>query len=157
MRYLVLISFVCLCHYAKAQITNPFATLKYDSVVMYDFIPGGEEGQIVSKGRLDGKIKKRVMLDKATVNSLNNILGLKSSFNGIIAGCFDPHLGFVYYRSGKIVGHISVCLACNQLYSTPDIKRRMPGLSNALRHYFNKLLIRYKFSYILTAAQEKKE
>ncbi len=156
MRYYLLLCLVVMSNCTNAQIVNPFSVLKYDSVVMYEFIPGGEEGEIVSKGKLDGQIKKRVLLDKTTIKSLNHILGLRSSFNGIIAGCFDPHLGFVYYKDGKVVGHISVCMACNQLYSTPDIKRRMPGLSNSLRHYFNQLLIIHKFSYALTPYQEKK-
>lgn len=129
-----------------AQVKNPFATIQYDSVVMYDYEPAREEGEIVYNGKLDGRIKKRVQLDKKTIGTIHNMVGKTSSYNNVVAGCFDPHLGLVYYKRGEIVGYMSVCLHCNGLYATPDIENRKPAISNSLRQFFNTLVKKYHFS-----------
>ena len=147
MRHLILTSLLLFCQLCYAQIKNPFPFIRYDSVVMYDYEQGREEGEIVYNGMLDGRIKKLVVLDKATVNSINTIIGKGSSYNNIVAGCFDPHLGVVYYKTGKIVGYMSICLQCSNLYSTPDIKNRKPAISTGLRNYFNRLVLKYHFSH----------
>ncbi len=48
-------------------------------------------------------------------------MGDHSTFGGSTFACFEPRLGFVYYRKGLIVAHISVCLTCNFLQSSPEI------------------------------------
>lgn len=89
---------------SHAQVKNPFATIMYDSVVMYDYEQGREEGEIVYDGKLDGRIKKRVPLDKATINTINTLVGKASSYNNVVAGCFDPHaLVKKYHFSHSII------------------------------------------------------
>jgi len=107
----------------KVKITNPFDTLKYDKVVAYDY-NGSPEIKIVSKGVLlqtKGRIFQQKELSKLQIGNINHIVGDTKSYGGATAACFDPHLGLVYYLQGKIVGHISVFLACNFLESVPSI------------------------------------
>lgn len=103
--------------------TNPFDTLRYDKAIAYDY-DGYPNLQIVANGQLL-PVKKRIFkekeLTKQQVKRLNKIVGDKKSYGQTTAACFDPHFGVVYYNKNKIVGHVSVCLACNFLKSTPDI------------------------------------
>ncbi|MCC6372715.1 MAG: hypothetical protein IT236_17050 [Bacteroidia bacterium] len=103
--------------------TNPFDTLKYDKAIAYDFKGEGENEIVSGNNRLieSRKILKQSELSGIQVKRLNAILGDKKSYGGITAACFEPHLGIVFYKKGKIVGHISICLACNYHQSKPFI------------------------------------
>lgn len=105
------------------EILNPFDTLLYDKVVAYDY-NGSPQKQIVMDGRLfsqPGRNLREKELSKEQVAKLNKSLGDPGSYGGSTAACFDPHFGVVFYRQSKIVGHISVCLSCNYLQSSPFI------------------------------------
>lgn len=102
---------------------NPFDTLKYDKVIAYDY-NGSPEMQIVINGKvmpLKERMFKQAELTKEQISKLNKTLGDKKSYGGGTAACFDPHFGVVYFKENKIVGHISICMGCNFLESTPDI------------------------------------
>ncbi len=130
---------------------------------MYDFEPGNEKNSsiIEENGQLTGKINKQVQLDKVTIDKLNQRLGDKKSFGGGTAACFDPHLGFVYYLDNKVVGHITICMACNRLHSSIDIDVQKQGkvgkgkdayyltegMSKSFRLFLNSLLRSNKFSH----------
>lgn len=147
---------------SKAQ-QNPFSTLKFDKVVMYDFAGGkGSDLYIVdNKGQLAKSISKQIQLDKVIVSKLNEKLGNKKSYGDVTAACFDPHLGFVYYLSGKIVAHITICLDCNRLRSSIPIVAQQQGkvgkgkdayyisdgLSITFRNFLNTLLVKNNFSH----------
>ena len=80
--------------------------------------------QIVSNGKVipqDKRIFKQTELTKIQIDNFNKTLGNTKSYGGGTAACFDPHFGVVYFKQNKIVGHISVCLACNYLQSSPKI------------------------------------
>jgi hypothetical protein len=74
----------------------------------------------------------------------------------MVAGCFDPHLGIVYYDKTKIVAYMSVCFGCNRLRSSialagekhkagKDAYYMLDGMSKTFRHFLNTLLIKHKF------------
>lgn len=116
---------------SQKPILSPFDTMKYDRVVAYDY-EGGETGrQIVKNGELIkrdtlskrgiGTIYHQKELSQAQITRFNNTIGDTASYGLGAASCFTPRLGFVYYRKGKIVGHISICFECNYLVSTPAI------------------------------------
>jgi hypothetical protein len=106
---------------------NPFDKLEYDKAIAYDY--NGEanhlivtdEGELIKIDGRHGEIFAQKVLSKKQVVTLHRITGDTSSYGGIGAACFDPHLGIVYYFKEKIVGHISICLACNYLESSMEI------------------------------------
>ena len=103
--------------------SNPFDTLSYDKVIAYDY-NGSPEMQIVMKEQVLAKkerIFKQIELTKKQISAFHKTLGNTKSYGGGTAACFDPHFGVVYFKQNKIVGHISVCLACNYFQSSPKI------------------------------------
>jgi hypothetical protein len=153
------------CRPAAGQATNPFAKLKFDKVMMYDFNGGkGEDLSIINpSGRLAASVTKQVQLSPAETSRFTSRIGSRRSYGGSTASCFDPHLGFVYYLNGKSVAHITVCLDCNRLRAVPDIPARKQGkagsgkdayylsdgLSKSLRQYLNGLIKANSFSHQL--------
>jgi hypothetical protein len=162
MRFSGFLFFLILSFPLKAQ-QNPFLALKFDKVIMYDFTGGkGSDLYIVDeKDELAKSISKQIQLDKATIAKLNEKLGNKKSYGAATAFCFDPHLGFVYYLKGKIVGHITICLDCNRLRSSISIAAQQQGkigkgkdayyisdgLSIPFRNFLNSLLVKNNFSH----------
>jgi len=129
MKFLSLIFLFSLELTSYGQINNPFLTLKFDKVIMYDFEPSGGKGCSIveNNGQLTKNLKKQVQLDKQTWTNLDKKLGDKKSFGGGTAACYDPHLGFVYYFKNKIVGHITICMDCNRLNSSLNIPAQKQG------------------------------
>lgn len=162
MRLLGFLFFLILSITSKSQ-NNPFLTLKFDKLIMYDFAGGkGSDLYIVDdKGQLAKSISKQIRLEKGNITKLNKKLGEKKSYGNPTAACFDPHLGFVYYLKGKIAGHITICLDCNRLHSSIKIIAQQQGkvrqgkevyyisdgLSESFRNFLNILLVRYNFSH----------
>jgi hypothetical protein len=151
------------CISLNGQTKNPFLHLKFDKIVMYDFVGGkGSDLYIVNEnGGLAKNIKGQVKLDKENVMKLNSKLGNKKSYGGGTAACFDPHAGFVYYLKDKVVAHVTICLDCNRLYSSIDIPAQKQGkvgkgkdiyylsdgLSIPFRNFINQLLVANNFSH----------
>ena len=148
-----------------SQKTNPFASLLYDRVVMYDYEPHEYGATIIDKnGVLEKKINKRVLLEKSAVDVLNKKLGQRSSFGRGISNCFIPHLGFVYYYKNNVVAHISVCMDCNRMFSNIPILGKKSGqvfrgsgsyysdnddgMSRSFRSFLKGLLLKNGFSHI---------
>jgi hypothetical protein len=146
------------------QPNNPFLSLKFDKVIMYDYQPSGEDPSLVDeKGQLISTvtIKKQVHIDRKTVELLNNKIGDKHSYGQVTAMCFNPHLGIVYYLNGKIVRHVLVCMECNELRADIVIPAQKQdkqgegdkayysgnGMSKSFRKFINGLLVKYDFSH----------
>jgi hypothetical protein len=147
---------------AIGQVQKPFLAQKFDKVIMYDFEGGkGIAMRIVEKEKLVKTIRKQIQLDSHEISQLNIKLCEKLSYGGGTASCFDPHLGFVYFFEGKIVGYITICLDCNRLYSSIDIPAQKQGkhgdgknveytadgLSKSFRKFLNELLKKYGYSH----------
>ena len=163
MRNIALLFFLTLSLCSNGQTKNPFLSLKFDKVIIYDYEPNGEDPLLINdKGQISKgvKIKTQVQLDNATINNLNKKLGDKNSYGNNHADCFEPHLGIVYYWHDKIVGHVIICLDCNVLNSSIDIPAQkqgkqgqgknvyytLDGLSKSFRQFLNELLKKYNFS-----------
>lgn len=133
-------------------------------MVFYDF-GGRPEEEILSIIEKDGKLHKSVIKstkpDKLTANKFTVSLGQKESYGNGTAACFDPHLGVVYYSKGKPLGHVTICMSCNRLYPSLDIRAQeqgkqgkgidvyytLNGMSKKFRKEINSILIEYKFSH----------
>ncbi len=145
----------------RTRHANPFDTIKYDKVIAYDY-NGSPQLQIVVNGQVlpsKGRIFKQKELTRKQVEALNKTLGDSESYGGSTAACFDPHFGIVFFYQNKIVGHISLCLDCNRLYSTPEIAATLShktdlceecyasGFSKRARKDISRLVKELKFSH----------
>jgi hypothetical protein len=165
MRIPIIIFFLAYVTTLNGQPNNPFVKLKFDKVVMYDFI-GGKGGDLYiidDKGKLAKSVSKQVQLGKADANRLSSKLDSKQSYGGGTAACFDPHLGFVYYYKRRVVAHVTVCLDCNRLHSSLAIPGQKQGrvgkgkdayylhngMSISFRQYLNGLVKANGFSHQL--------
>lgn len=163
MRTITLLFLLTLSFCSNGQTKNPFLSLKFDKVIIYDYEPNGENPSLVDKGQIlkEVKIKKQIQLDKATIERLSAKLCDKKSYGNNHADCFEPHLGIVYYLQNKIVGHVIICLDCNLLSSSIDIPAlkqgeqrhgkdvyyNLDGLSKSFRQFLNDLLKKHNFSH----------
>jgi hypothetical protein len=93
-----------------------------DSVIGVDYIGfNGEDSYypINEKGEFISSIKKKAKLTESQFTKLKSIIGNKKTYkNPRIVGCYEPRLGFIYYKKNKIVGQTQICLSCAQLNST---------------------------------------
>lgn len=159
--------FLTIGHLSAQQ--NPYDSLTYDSLVIYDFEyrdysikPRKRIMSIIDEnGNPPSTIKKSVRLPKQEAQGLSEKIGLKSSYGQITAACFDPHFGMVYYENGKVIEYITICLACNYPRSSLRIPAqekggekmdngemyyKLRGFSKSFRKYLNGLKIKYDFS-----------
>ena len=165
MKNLLALFLITISQFALCQTQNPFLNLKYDKVVMYEFEGGkGSDLSIIdNKGQLAKSIHNSAILPDSTTKELNEKLGSKKSYGAQTAACFDPHLGFVYYKDEKVVCFITICLDCNRLYSSIEIPQQKQGksgvgrdiyytgdgMSDPFRSYLSSLLVKYNFSHQL--------
>ena len=152
----------CACS-LKAQ--NPYLTLDYDSLVICDFGNIEEtEGNVTKIGDhyyMKYKPAKRVKLSSGQANSFSKQVGQKTSYGQPTAACFMPHFLALYYKNGKGIAYVEICISCNLLDSSHYIKAidQFPekaddgtvyyinrGLSKTFRKYLKELLLRYGFS-----------
>lgn len=136
--------------------------LNFDKVIMYDY--EGQKGNglfILEHGKLARSVTKQRVLTNAEANSFTDKLRQKASYGGIMAECFDPHLGFVLYAKDSIVAHITVCLDCNRIsmslripgleqertVTTDEIYYTKTGMSKSFRKFLNGLILKYGFSH----------
>ena len=131
---LVLVAFVISCNNKTSQpgefdSNNVFANVDYDKVVAYSY--NGERGNeiINNKGTLAGEIKSKVELNESQIIKFTNLLCNKSTYDGAVASCFDPHLGIVFYKNNKPAAYVSICLDCNNLVSSIKIPNSNDGFS----------------------------
>ena len=66
-------------------------------------------------------ILRQKSLNQKQVDFLTNFLTNNKTYGGSSAACFEPHLGFVFYRDNDIQCVVNVCLDCNYLESSVDI------------------------------------
>ena len=125
----------------------PFDTLNYDKVIAFDYVPKTEEQEIITKGKYCLNIKRLVALNQVQANNITSVLSAKRTYGGAIAACFDPHLGLVFYHNGKVVMYSSICLECNQQYSSISIPSKKFGFSDYGRKQINDLLKQLNFSH----------
>ena len=108
---------------------NPYAHLKYDSVVMYSFISKKATDQFIldKDGKSIHHILQKTTIDRQVVLSMHEYLGSKRSFGEPVSPRFEPNFGFVYYYQGVIVAQISICLEANRLLSTLELDAQKQG------------------------------
>lgn len=119
MRYLIIT--LILLPFTLVGQSNPFAALKYDKVVAYEYQgEGGLKIEICLKNEKE-KITNTIELNNSQVEELEKLLTSDTSYGSTTAFCFDPHMAIVYYSDKKILATVSICLDCNYLISSLDI------------------------------------
>ena len=151
---------------ASAQ--NPYLKLDYDSLVIYDYgnnmgdEPGtniGKKGNVYEFGF---KPVKSAKLTKVEAKEFSIRIGADSSYGQGVASCYDPHFAAIYYKGGKAIANVEICIGCNRLYPSIEIPAKFTrpekiekgetfyphsGLSRNFRLYMKVLLDKYGFSH----------
>lgn len=104
-------------------ILNEFPKEDFDKVVAYKML--GREGEVIEDGKISSNVTgKGKTLEEKEVEELLNIFNDKSTYGGISASCFKPHVGYVFYnQNNKVSGYATICLACNNMITNPDIEK----------------------------------
>lgn len=137
-----------------------------DSVVMIEFdwsVKSRIRTIIDSEGKLTVTPTKKVVITPKEQHMLVKALNDKQSFGGGQAGCYEPRLGFLFYRNGAVSGHLTICVTCDYLVSSQKIPAQQQnpmtdeetgeiyylgmGMSKRLLGKLDKLLEQYQFRY----------
>jgi hypothetical protein len=162
MKHLIFFLLLVVPLFAGAQ-KNPYLSLSYDSVVMYEFDGGkGSDMSIINdSGGLARTVSMQALLPVATSRELVAKLGARTSYGQTKAFCYEPHLGFVFYKHGKSIAYVNVCLDCNRLVPSMTIPAQRQGVTvgidskdytgggmgHAFSKWLNDLALRYKFRH----------
>jgi hypothetical protein len=106
---------------------------------------------------------KSAKLTKVEAKEFSIRIGADSSYGQGVASCYDPHFAAFYYKGGKAIANVEVCIECNRLYPNLDLKAQNQnpwttdegevyylntGMSRGFRLYMKALLTKYGFSHI---------
>lgn len=95
-----------------------------DSVIGIDYI--GFSGEHVyfpinEKGQYISTISKKQKLSTKQVLKLNSIFSNKKMFeNPDMASCYEPRLGFVYFKNNEVICQTIVCIGCSRFQSSAE-------------------------------------
>jgi hypothetical protein len=140
---------------AKLEINNDLSHQKgfeCDSVIGIDYIGFENEDfyyPINNKGEFISTIKKKQKLNNEQFSNLNSILGNRKTYeHPQIIGCYEPRLGFIYYKENKVIGETQICLSCAQLHSTARTVGKEYGnsINDEARKKIDNLRIELGFS-----------
>ena len=95
-----------------------------DSVIGIDYI--GFSGEhiyfpINEKGQYINTIYKKQKLSREQILKLNSIFSNKKMFeNANIAHCYEPRLGFIYFKKNEVICQTIVCIGCSRFQSSAE-------------------------------------
>lgn len=120
---------------------NPYAKLKFNKVVAYDFlgITDTAQYQIITNGKLAPTVVHQQILSITQINSITKILTSDSTYGGNKAFCFEPHLGIVFYLDTAVISYVNICLDCNYLISSTFIPATELNKVQVSEHYEHPL------------------
>lgn len=131
---------------------SPFNTMDFDKVVAYSYDGSHEQIKIapgIGKTRSASEtIDQQVGINQKQANIILSLFGDKSTYDPMAsAGCFEPRFALVLYKDNSSVMQISVCLDCNNVHFTPEIKANEGGLSKKGRKTIIAFCKELKFPY----------
>lgn len=114
--FLILFWFFLFCDIAAQKQLK----IKADSVLIYKFdnVSSDHVFSVIENGILSPLTTGCSKLNKKEINVFTKDLFDERSYRGVMSVCFYPHLGVVFYRAGKVVEHVNVCLECNRIFSS---------------------------------------
>ncbi|MFK7968868.1 MAG: hypothetical protein AB8F95_00805 [Bacteroidia bacterium] len=96
-----------------------------DEVIAYnwndhEYNPANTQHHIVDAyGVFDKHTEDGHTLSKAQVIRLGELMNDTTHFGGYNSMCFIPHIAFVYYKKGNIIGQSNICFMCSGIKSVP--------------------------------------
>lgn len=123
MKIFALFFFILSTTYLRAQNANVILGTEFDKVVSYEYT-GGEDGfvkLIDEYGKPTSKVIKEVILNDTLTSRLNSVITSGETFGGEPVFCFNPRMGFIYFKEGKQVLRVDICLECSNFSSTKEI------------------------------------
>lgn len=143
---------------------TPFDTLNYNQVVAYKYFNTGERNPRVYKKQLNSLIdviENQHAMNQSEADQFLRLISVRSTYGGMRMACFEPRLGIVFYKDGKYVDQISICMECNYMESSlliPAYEKQKKisesgeynsdkdyGFSKKGRNGINQLLKGFKF------------
>ncbi len=123
---------------AGKYLPGEYATLKYNKVIIYDYVYN-QKGWFVWKGKIDTSyiIKKQVTLTKPQIDSLHKILFNTNTYGAIPQPSFRGSFAIVYYLDAKIVSHIFISLKTNMILTSHDTNAMYQERYNTGKDGFN--------------------
>ena len=100
---------------------NKFPVEEFSNIVAYQMNGEGEDAVFEN-----GKLSKMVMGEQKELNAeqtmqLLEFLQDEKAFGGTPAACFSPRHAFVFYNDERPVAHLTLCMECGWMKSTPDL------------------------------------
>lgn len=106
-----------LSHAGKAFQTDSVLAVSYNKHFWE-----GHELPVEKDGSWQNTLEKIVKLSPAQVAKFHAILGSGKTYkNPAGAGCYEPRLGLVFFRGGKVVAQSAICTSCMRLQSTAKL------------------------------------
>lgn len=100
---------------------NKFPVEEFSSIVAYQ-MNGEREDAIFENGKLSRMVKgKGSELNAEQTMQLLGFIQDGNAFGGFAAKCFNPRHAFVFYDDDRPVGHLTICMECGWMKSTPDL------------------------------------
>ena len=100
---------------------NKFPVEEFSNIVAYQMNGEGEDA-IFENGKLSNLvIGVEKELNAEQTMELLDFLQDEKAFGGTPAKCFSPHHAFVFYNDERPVAHLTLCMSCGWLKSTPDL------------------------------------
>jgi len=106
---------------------NDFPQKEFVKVISYKM--NGQLEEIVK----DDKLAKHLItaeetLSEKEINRLLDILSDNTTYGDFGKSCFEPRLGYVFYdENNEIAAHVTICLACSQIKTSPYIGASVLG------------------------------
>lgn len=94
---------------------------------------------------------KQKELSEAELESFLELISNPDSYGDFTAACHDPRIGLVFYdEEGEVCSYLSLCLACNNLYTEPSLNlnlepARETGFSKAMRKQLRDIFAEWGF------------
>ncbi len=103
----------------KSAVGTPFDYLDYNQIVAYKYENSGDRNPVVYDKRfgLIAVIEKQHAFNQKQADQFLQLVASKKTYGGMRMSCFEPRLGIVFYKDGKYIDQISVCMECNYLES----------------------------------------
>ena len=105
---------------AKKKPTNPFENIRFSKAVLYQFKRNESMFKDNSKELIPMEDEK--VLSSSQAQEIIEIMGDTSTYGQGVAACFIPRHGVIFYDlKNKPIAHITICMACNRMKSSPFI------------------------------------
>jgi hypothetical protein len=103
--------------------------LDFDQVKAYDFNGRRENVSIlrIMRRRQYSLVSKDTLISKELAKKFITIVTDTNTYGQSFAACFEPSLGFIFFKENKAIYEINVCLDCNSLQASSAI--------NAVNHH----------------------